>query len=231
MPALTPSFLFDLESNMRIITSREFERLTREMWWDKVAKVMPSQSKKERITFLLDTAKIERPNNSTGGGQQIFEDMVSVSTEFEVENAVAALKLKKEQLEDLDGNGIKLAKRWSEQVGALAAYFPQGEIAKAIRTNGTGYDGVSYFHASHPLNPFNSGVGTYANVFTGGASGSYPGALPIDATVTVDVALANVAKAIAYIRARSRCRTARRPACSSPRPSWARRRSRRACSS
>jgi phage major head subunit gpT-like protein len=198
MSALTPSFLFDLESNMRVITSREYERLNRQLWWDKVAKRMPSGAKKERVSWLLDSAKIER--TIKGGGQVSFEDIVMITTEYENLNAAAGLKLKKEQLEDLDGNGVQLATHWSRQMGAYAAYWPQKMIAEAIRNNGTGYDGVAFFHASaHPVNPFNAGAGTYANLFTGAASGIYPGALPIDNSVSVETAVQNIAKAIAYV--------------------------------
>ncbi|AKF06073.1 Mu-like prophage major head subunit gpT family protein [Sandaracinus amylolyticus] len=197
MSALTPAFLFDLESNMRTITTNEFARLTRNLWWNKIAKRIDSKSKKERIAWLLETAKIER--TIKGGGQMVFEDIVGTTTEFENENAVAGLKLKKEQLEDHDGNGVQLATHWSKQVGALAAYWPQEVVANAIKANPVTYDGLAFFHNAHPVNPFASEYGTYANLFTGAAAGVYPGALPIDASVTVEVALANLQKAIAYI--------------------------------
>lgn len=197
MPAITPSFMFDLESNMRLITSQQYERLSSQLWWPKMAKRMPSAAKKERITWLLDTAKIE--TTIKGGGQVTFEDIVSQTTEFENVNASAALELKKEQLEDLDGNGVQLATHWSRQIGAYAAYWPQKMVAAALLANPTTYDGLSFFHASHPLNPFDTGLGTFQNVFTGAASGIYPGALDISNAVSVDVALQNIAKAIAYI--------------------------------
>ena len=49
------------------------------------------------------------------------------------------------------------------------------------------------------MNPLDASFGTFANDFTGGASGSYPGAVPIDGA-NVETALGNPAKAIAYIR-------------------------------
>jgi phage major head subunit gpT-like protein len=55
---------------------------------------------------------------------------------------------------------------------------------------------VAFFSGSHPLNPFDASVGTYTNNFT---AGSGPGAVPIDTSVTVDVALANLGKAIQYV--------------------------------
>lgn len=208
MPAITPEFMFDLESNMRLVSTNEYQRLTKNLWWDRIAKYQTSQSKKERINWLLETAKIERPNAKHGGGQAIFEDIVSQTTELEHQNAHAGLQLKKEQLEDLDGNGVQLATHWSKQVGAHAAYWPQQCVADAIKANPTTYDGKAFFAKDHPLNPFAPEVGEFANDFTGAVDGAYPGALPIhepddpdnptNGGVTVEVALQNLAKAVAY---------------------------------
>lgn len=206
MAQLTPSFLFDLESNIRVISENEYERLVQNLWWQNVAKTMPSGSKKERINWLLDTAKIERPLASRGGGQAIFEDIVMQTTEFENQNAVGGLELKKEQLEDLDGNGVDLASHWARQMGSQAAYWPQKEIATAIKANPVTYDGVVMFKDNtgadtthHPFNPFNPNAGFFANHLTGAADGIYPGAVPVDETVTVDVALNNINAALAFV--------------------------------
>lgn len=195
MPAITPEFMWDLESNMRLITTNEYTRLTQNLWWDSVAKRIPSGAKKERFNWLLDSAQIERKEI----GQAVFDDIVSRTAEYENEFATAGLKLKKEQLEDLDGNGVDLAAHWSRQMGAQAAYWPQKMIAKAIRDNGVGYDGVTFFNTAHPLNPFATSFGTFANRFTGAPAGIYPGACPLGDTVTTEVALENLAKALAYI--------------------------------
>ena len=202
MAQLTPEFLFDLESNMQIITANEYQRLINNLWYPRVMKTMESKSKRERLFWSLDTAKIERPNASHGGGQAIFEDLVMQTTEYENENAVVGLELKKEQLEDLDGNGVSLATDWSRQVGAQAAYWPQKICAAVIRDNGNTYDGLPFFSpigAPHPVNPFNPDAGSFANDFTGAAVGIYPGAVPVDASVTIDVALNNLNAVKAYI--------------------------------
>jgi len=203
---LTPQFLFDLESNIRVISENEYERLVKNLWWRSVAKVMPSLSKKERINWLLDTAKIERPNASHGGGQAIFEDIVMQTTEYENENAVGGLELKKEQLEDLDGNGVDLATHWARQMGAQAAYWPQKQIADAIKANPVTYDGITYFidfaagaGNLHPVNPFNLPAGEFANHLTGAASGIYPGAVPVGGLTTLDVAIDNIQAALAFV--------------------------------
>jgi len=200
MPTITPSFLFDLESNMRVITAREYERLTQKLWWNRVCRLgPPSGAKRERVSWLLDTARIQKTNK---GGNVEFEDIVAQTTEVEHENAAGGLKIKKEQFEDVDGNGIDYASHWSRQMGAYAAYWPQKVLAKQILANGPTYDTLSFFHGAHPVNPFQPLAGTFANVFTGAAvpATSYPGALPIHSpTVTVDEAVANIAKAIAYV--------------------------------
>lgn len=197
MPAITPSFLFDLESNMRMIASREYDRLNANLWWPRVMRTMPrSQSKKERVTWLLDTARIQQTGK---GGNLEFEDIVSQTTEYEFINASAGLKIKKEEFEDHDGNGINFAAHWSRGIGAYSAYWPQKMLATAILANGTTYDGLSFFNAAHPYNPYLASAGTFQNVFTGAAAGIYPGAIPIDNSVSVEVAVQNIAKAIAYI--------------------------------
>jgi phage major head subunit gpT-like protein len=84
------------------------------------------------------------------------------------------------------------------------AYWPQKQVAHVLK-NGhtaslyTGYDGKALFATDHPVNPVNSSFGTFQNVFTGGASGAYPGACPIDDTQTAAVALTNLSKIYAYI--------------------------------
>jgi hypothetical protein len=196
MPALTPEFLFDLESNMQVITTNDYSRLNSNVWWPKICKEMPSQSKKERISWLLESAQIRQ---SGKGGNIDFEDIVSVTFEAENLNASAGLEIGKNQLEDLDGNGVDAAASWSRQVGAYAAYWPQKMVAQGILANPKGYDKKTFFATDHPVNPFLPNGKKYANVFTGGASGYYPGALPIDDSVTLDVAAANLTKAIAYI--------------------------------
>jgi hypothetical protein len=203
---ITPQFLFDLESNMRVISEREYERLVANLWWQNVGKVMPSGAKKERINWLLDTAMIERPNAAHGGGQAIFEDIVMQTTEYENQNAVAGLELKKEQLEDLDGNGVQLAAHWSRQMGAQAAYWPQRVITDAILANPVTYDGVAFFIPNsagpgnlHPVNPFNLPAGEFANHLTGAAAGIYPGAVPVGGATTLDAAIDNIQSVLAYV--------------------------------
>lgn len=195
MPALTPTYLMDLESNMKVITQDEYARFTQNLWWTLIAKTRPSGARREIINWLLSTAMIE---DQEKGGQIEFEDIVSATTEFEHKFSGAGLKLRRPQLEDTDGNGVDLAAHWSRDVGAYMGYWPQKRVVHMLM-NGhdiaqyKGYDKKAFFATDHPVNPFRPTVAPYKNLFTGAD------ALPIDVSVTVDVALANMSKLFSRI--------------------------------
>jgi phage major head subunit gpT-like protein len=203
MPALTPTNLMTLESRMTIVSENAYTRLNQGVWWPTVTKVRSTSAGKEILSWLLSTAKI---HDLGKGGNLIFEDLVSQSTELEPRFAGDGLKLSRAQFEDTDAQGLNLAAAWSNQIGAQMAYWPQ-ELAVELLKNGEdvakvkAYDKKAFFAKDHPLNPFNLTAGTFANLFTGAAAGSYPGALPIDDTPTntTDVALTNLQKLVGYI--------------------------------
>ncbi len=202
MGALTQSFVFDLETNMRIITENDYARLASELYWSQFCKTAPSKSAKEIFTWLISTAKIE--DTGVEGGKAIFEDMITQQTTFQNRNAFSGLRLKRQQLEDLDGGGLDLAAKWASDVGAYMAYWPQKQFALALKNGALStsltYDGKAFFAVDHPVNGVDSAQGVFANVWTSTASSSTPGALPIDSSVTDAVALVNLGKAIAFIK-------------------------------
>lgn len=196
--ALTPEFVYDLESNMRMIQAQEFQRLSQNSWWQRVAKRMASGAKKERISWLFDSASLQYDEEAN----MQFEELAMNTTEYEIKHASKGLRVARSKFEDLDGNGVQLATAWVRQQSALAAYWPQKQLAVAMLAgeSTTGYDGENFFSDSHPLNPFDVGTGTYANLFTGAASGPYPGACPIDDSVSLEEAVENLGKVLAYIK-------------------------------
>lgn len=163
---VSPDFLMDFESRMRVITSQAYDALNRESWWQKLTRTHQSKNRRELMTWLLDTAVIEYEEE----GNIQFEELSHQMAQYEVEFASRGFKVKKSQFEDLDGNGIRLAADWARQIGAYAAYFPQKQAARALLegTSRNGYDGVPFFSASHPVDPFNSAAGTYSNLITTG---------------------------------------------------------------
>jgi hypothetical protein len=215
MPAIIPQVLFDLESEMMAIVEDEFHRVnaSENSWWREVTRVRTTKKKRDIVTWLLSTAQIY--DSGKTGGDIIFDDMAATLTEYDVRNAAAGLKLSRNQLEDNDGNGYDFATAWSSQIGALIAYRPQELVSKLIIAGTTAsskaYDGVQFFADNvvnggngHPVNQFRPSSGRYFNWFHGAAVTTpgptfYPGALPIDESVTVDVALKNLQIAMAYI--------------------------------
>lgn len=197
--ALTPQFLFDFESNMRAITEAEYARLSSNMWWSRFMKTRPSGSAKEIVGWLLTSAKIE--DYGPAGGKAVFEELAAQTMTYTLSNAGNALRLKRQQLLDLDGNGLDLAAKWSADIGAYMAYWPQKQMVNLLRNGqiagNNSYDGLSFFNTGHPVNPANPGAGTFTNVFQAGAG---PGVLPIDSSVAADVALANIGRAVAYVK-------------------------------
>jgi hypothetical protein len=180
----------DLESNLRVISSRAYEARNKTLWWDRVAKVKDSRSKREVLAWLLDSAKI---NVETTEGVVEFEDAVIRTTEFEHKFGTAGLELFESQFSDLDGNGIDIATQWANKMGAEFSYFPQRVLAQAINANPSAYDGQSYFSATHPVSgkAGDTSLGTYSNLIA---------AKPIGGATTLDDAFKNLGSAIAAAR-------------------------------
>ncbi len=197
--ALTQQFTFDFLSNCRAVAEQSYQGKLKHVVWPKFTKSLTSQSSTEILAWLLSTARIKR--NGQGGNIQ-FNSLAQVKQSYTNGNFYDALELEHNQMSDLDGHGVDLAAEWNRQVGADIAYFRQRELVTLLLNGETGtcYDNLSYFNSAHPVHPLLPGSPTFANVFTGAASGVYPGALPIDpASVSVDVALENLQKAKAYI--------------------------------
>lgn len=199
MGALTSSFLLGFEDRLSRIIADEYAAFSTNLWWDRVAKRRQSSGRKETISWLLNTAQIKDAGN---GGNVEFDDLLQTYTEITNRNAAAGLKLRREQLEDADGGGLDLGQQWARDIGAYMAYWPQKVLTTLIKAGETtvGYDAKNFFATDHPVCPGIASRGTYANLFTSSASGSYPGALPIGDAVSMEVAAANLAKLRAYMR-------------------------------
>lgn len=207
---INPTFVSDLKTRVQDIANEDYQRLKQDIWWNKIATTLNSTTKKERLTWLLSTGLLEEVAHD--GGEVAYDTLLRASTEFENKFVRKGLKVKFEEFEDLDGGAVMLSggrlagragfdaiSKWTRDIAAHAAYWPQQKLAEAIIANPTAYDAKTFFATDHPVNPLDASFGTFANDFTGGASGAYPGALPIDGA-NVETALGNLAKAIAYIR-------------------------------
>lgn len=195
---LTPQFVVDLTTNITHIVETEYANIAANLWWSKVAKLRTSKSAKEDINWLMSSASLDKYGSAP---KVTYDDLTFLRTTYEPEYAGKGLKLKRADFEDLDGRGIESATAWAAQQGQLMAYHPQRLIGELLRggTAATCYDGQYYFSTAHPYHLYDSAKGTYANIFTSTASGSYPGACPIHAGVPLETAFLNLSKAIAYV--------------------------------
>lgn len=208
--ALVPSFLFDFESEMMVITENEFARISASdvLWYRDVVKVRTTGKRREIIAWLISNAKLY-DGGPTGGGIR-FDDMMAISQEYDVRNVNAGLQLQVNQVEDNDGDGFDFAAHWSAEMGALGAYWPQQVTTTLIlngasptNKSGVAYDGQGFFQNATQTGHYNdgrsAGPGVYFNWLTGASSGEYPGAMPIDESVSLDTAFKNMSKVLAYI--------------------------------
>ena len=220
--ALTPTFLFEVERRLRNIEEFEYARMlsSRVIWWNKVTRVSEIAGKSERVTWFLSSANIRQVTPADGSfidaGDITFEQLVTQTAEYFPALHTDGFQISKREIMALDGTGLDALQTIMAGWGALSAYYPQRLMAQTIlngdNTDGSAnaYDAVPYFQGNatstafptvkgHPVNPFFTSYGGYANKLTGAASGVYPGALRIDDSVTLDQAVTNLAAIIAYL--------------------------------
>lgn len=197
---VTPEFIVSFETELRGLVTSNWDRVIAALSWDRIMKTRPSSTKREILTWLLETARLYPAGN---GGNVRFDDMVAATHSYENEDIAGGLRLTRNEIEDNQlkdtpsVGALDYAAKWAKDMGAAAAYFPQQELFKLIKAGKTkkSYDGVAYFSASHPVNP-NGGGPTYSNLVT---------AVPINptsgATEAENLGLAqkNFAKAIAAV--------------------------------
>jgi hypothetical protein len=194
------SVTLTLEEAMSIASVTDYQRMMRSenIWWPALARPRDVASRKETIHWILDTAKIEVKDF----GQVTFEDMTTVDMLVEPQFGSAGLEIGIEAFQDLrngrwGGEAIDSGTAWARQMGAQMAYWPQYRMARSLLANPVCYDTLAFFHHSHQVNPGDASSPTYANLLDATSLGTLS---PIDETVTVDVAVKNLNRAIAYIR-------------------------------
>ena len=201
MSLFTPTSVRELEQHIVSIIVDDYARLSQDTWWQLVAKVRQTKTKKELIAWLIQTAVISDVGQ---GGNLSYADQAAVMTEMETRHAGAGLKLLRAQLEDVyngepGGEGVEAADNWARGIAAYMAYWPQKKTAEFLKlahlsaSSGgfTSYDNVPFFSTSHLVNPKDAGMGTFSNLFT---------SVPLDTGVTMDVAANNLATVWANIK-------------------------------
>lgn len=201
---VTPQFVVSLDTELKAITERTWDRVLPNLVWDRLMKLVPPSDSLHRVfAWMLTTARIYPEGR---GGNTRFDDMMTATHSITNENAGAGLRLTRNEIEDnqLAGNPnvepLDYARQWANQIGNAAAFYPEQQLFALIKAGLTqgSYDGKPFFAADHPLNPNTGGGGTYSNIITGVSIAS-----GLDADPVKDVALAqaNFAKALAAVTA------------------------------
>lgn len=207
---LSPTFVGNLRTQLRVIQERPYAAFlnSKNAWWQYVAKVMPTNTEKQVIMWLLQTAQLQDTGLST---DVVFRDLSILKAEFTPTNISAGLKLNLNQFTDTDANGVNILAGWTQQISEQAVYFPQKQVAKIILAGEStvGYDGVDFFSNAHPYNPADAkNTATYANLLTSTAgsipatdpsAATYPGAVNISTSVSFETAFYNLQKVFSYI--------------------------------
>jgi len=197
---VTPSWVATFETNVQTLIQDAWARMQKNLCWDRFMDVKQSQTGQELFFYLLETARITKENQ---GGNKRYDDIAANFFTIVNENSGAGLRLTRNEIEDnMMASGmmkgmpaLDYAASWSRQIGGHSAYWPQDLLFQLIAAGKTtkGYDGVNFFSATHPINPYDAGAGNYSNLIT---------AKPIDETnaAALNTAIQNFAAVCATIR-------------------------------
>ena len=198
------SWTQDVETNMRAIANDEFARFQQPMnkWWDAAATRLTVATKTQIITWFVNSAQLYPQGQ---GGNFSYSDPMQLKTDFTPETSGAAVEVRRQEIEDIDGNGVLSGAAlgpltsWARDMGHQFGYWPQLKIAALVKaaegtTIAPAYDGLAFFHAAHYCNGKDSSNGTYANLLSG--STYAPGT-----SATDDARLAALAKVYTAMRA------------------------------
>lgn len=185
---ITPLFQYDFQRNLTLRFDQGVKRALKKLWWREVAITQPSSSLQELYEWMLETAQIR--DTGSKGDQLDFEDLVAISHQITNKNAGDALELDRNEFEDMR---VDRAGKWASDVGNQGMLWPQRKIIELILSGETlkSYDGVPFFSASHPVNPFDDSMGDYSNLITDLS--------PFGGTATCELSAQNLAAATAAI--------------------------------
>src|SRR5688500_4807558 len=124
---ITPSFIVSFETQIKTIVENNWKNVSANLYWDRLMKTRPSETKRETLVWLLDTVKIYPEGN---GGNTRFDDMSGFTTSYENDNAGAGLRLTRNEIEDNQmtstGQGVlDAARQWASSIGNAAGFYPQ----------------------------------------------------------------------------------------------------------
>lgn len=153
--------VLSFEDQLKPLVNNDYQIALENAWWDQLMTERPSTGRKEDWEFLLTTADI----HFLPEGQMVYDELVSSYLTFENKDFGTGLKVSRNQWSD---DQLGKATEWAAQVGASMALAPQYQLIALLLAGETGlaYDGKAFFATDHPVNPFDTGKGTYSNLIT-----------------------------------------------------------------
>lgn len=153
------SHVLSFEDNLTKLVNNDFALALENAWWDKLMSERPIGSRQETMEFLLTTADIHLLDD----GQMKYDELVRSFMVLKSKDRGTGLKIRRNDFED---DRLESAQDWAAQAGAAMALAPQYQAADLLLAGETGlaYDGVAFFAATHPVNPFDPAKGNYSNL-------------------------------------------------------------------
>lgn len=160
---ITPSLLQGAFQNFN--TRFQLALTSMPLWGGRLAMNAPSNTEEEIYAWMHQIPSVRKWNK--GSPRKVHRLGVNAyrlrNEKYELTEAI-----EREKLED-DLLGV-YGPRF-DVMGRQVAKFPDRQLATLIRNGGTNlcWDGLSFFNAAHPVDPNDTGAGTFANDFTGNA--------------------------------------------------------------
>src|SRR5580698_7892128 len=118
----TADFLFSVEKRAVAFNEYNFNKLTKDLWYQKVTKDRNFDTKSERLSWLFETAGIDQLSAQDGGengGLLSFDELATITTEFFPAFYGRGFKMGRLRWENfLNGsNGLDPLTSWAGAVG------------------------------------------------------------------------------------------------------------------
>lgn len=205
-PVLSPAVLTAIENELVLIKDSVHDEVTSDIWYQKVVKRV-NQAPTKKITTLIPISDARIKPMGSEGGQNKFDELSISTTEETFSFAGTNFEIAQHDLAALQSGGLEAAADWVATVTREGLLYPQQILASGLINNTLqGVDSqvggpVIPLFGQHQNHYKDASRGVFSNLLTGAASGEFPGACPV-LGVSIDVAIANLAKVRAYIQTR-----------------------------
>lgn len=130
-------------------------------WAEQLATTVPSSGGSNTYAWLKSI-----PSFREWVGERVFHSLVSKGTVLVNKDYENSISVPRNSIED---EQLGIFNAAFEMMGREAAKWPDMVLAKTLKAGGSTvhYDGQTFFHNSHPIDPDDASKGTYSNDLTG----------------------------------------------------------------